>query len=69
MNGYIAFWRGERAEVYAKGMSEAKDAAVTEFTRWNGVVGARKVKRYEVAVVLAEVDGKTVEHSGEAFIF
>lgn len=51
MNGYVAFYRGKRIEVYAESKYAAQLAAAKQF-------GAKK--SYEVSVVLAEKDGKPV---------
>ena len=54
MNGYICFWRGKKTEVYAQNTLDAQTKAAKVF----------KAKRqYEVAVMLAEKDGKQVETS------
>lgn len=55
-HGYVAFWRGKRAEVLAN----TKYAAQQEAAR---LLGARKA--YEVAVELAERDGEPVVHGPE----
>jgi hypothetical protein len=54
MNGYIAFYRGKRTEVYANSSYEAQQKAAAYF---------KAKKAYEVDVYLAEKDGKTVVHS------
>ena len=54
MNGYIAFWRGNRVEVTAETSLQARDKAAAHFK-------ARKA--YEVTVVLAEKSGETVTHT------
>lgn len=54
MNGYIAFYRGKRLEVYAETSIEARDKAAVEFK-------ARKA--YDVTVILAEKDDKPVVHT------
>lgn len=51
MNGYVAFYKGKRAEVYAATSYEAQQKAAAIFK-------ARKA--YEITVVLAEKDGKQV---------
>lgn len=53
MNGYVAFYKGKRIEVYADTIYAAQLEAAKAF----------KAKRpYEVNVVLAEKDGKPVIH-------
>jgi hypothetical protein len=48
-NGYVAFYKGKRIEVYANTMYEAQKTASQHF---------KARKDYDVNVVLAEVDGK-----------
>lgn len=48
--GYIALYRGKRAELYAKDLAEAKELAVLHFN-------AKGKKRYDVSVHLAENKG------------
>ena len=57
MNGYVCFYGGKRWECYASSMFAAKEEAVAHFK-------PQKSKRHMVSVVLAETDGKQVEHSG-----
>ena len=52
-NGYVAFYKNKRIEVYANSSYEAQQKAAKEF-------GAKK--SYEVTVMLAEKDGKQVVH-------
>lgn len=55
MNGYVCFYKGKRIEVYADSIFAAQQQGATLL----------KAKRaYEVAVVLAEVDGEAVVHDG-----
>lgn len=53
MNGYIAFYRGKRIEVYANTTFEAQKIAAEKF---------RARKTWEVDVHLAEKDGEPVTH-------
>lgn len=53
MNGYIAFYRGKKIEVYADTSYEAQKKAADVF---------KAKKPYEVSVVLAEKDGQQVTH-------
>lgn len=54
MNGYICFWHGKKAEIYAENSLDAQRQAAKVF----------KAKRqYEITVVLAEKDGEQVETS------
>ena len=55
MNGCKAFWRGKTVEVTAATSFEAQRKAAELFK-------ARKA--YEVTVMLCEVDGVNVTHSG-----
>ena len=57
MNGYVCFYDGKRWECHASSMFDAKEKAVDHFK-------PPKSKRHMVSVVLAEKDGKQVEHSG-----
>ena len=56
MNGYIAFYSGKKAEIYAENMFKAKNKAVELFK-------APKSKAHMVSVVLCEKDGAQVTHS------
>jgi hypothetical protein len=51
MNGYIAFYRGKQVEVYAVSSYEAQQKAAVVF---------KARKSYEVTVMLAEKDGRSV---------
>lgn len=51
MNGYIAFYKGGRLEVYAETKYEAQKKAAEQF---------KAKKSYDVAIELAEKDGKPV---------
>jgi hypothetical protein len=53
VNGYIAFYRGRKAEVHADTAYEAQQKAAALF---------KARKSYEVTVVLAEKDGAQVTH-------
>jgi hypothetical protein len=53
MNGYIAFYKGKRTEVYAESSYAAQKMAAEKF---------KARKQYEVTVFLAEKDGETVTH-------
>lgn len=53
MNGYIAFYKGKKLEVYAASSYEAQQKAAALF---------KARKSYEVTVVLAEKDGQQVTH-------
>jgi len=53
MNGYIAFYKGKRAEIYAETSIAARDKAAANFK-------ARKA--YDVTVVLAEKNGAQIAH-------
>ena len=54
LNGYICFYKGKKAEIYASTSYEAQ------------LLGAKKLKArksWEVTVVLAEKGGEQVTHS------
>jgi len=54
MNGYLAFYKGQRIEVRADTSYIAQLAAAKTF---------KAKKPYQVVVMLAEKDGKPVVHS------
>jgi len=58
MNGYIAFYRNKRIEVYAETSYAAQLEAAKRF---------KAKKTHEVTVVLAEKNGKPVTHSTGEF--
>lgn len=53
MNGYIAFYKGKKLEVYAASSYEAQQKAAALF---------KAKKSYEVTVMLAEKNGQQVTH-------
>jgi len=53
MNGYIAFYKNRKIEVYAETSYEAQQKAAEIF---------KAKKSYQVTVVLAEKDGQQVVH-------
>ena len=55
MNGYIAIWKGQRAEVHANTAYEAQQKAAEAF--------GKRAKRWVITVVLAELRGEPVTHS------
>lgn len=55
-NGYIAFYKNKRKEIYANSSYEAQTKAAKEF-------GVKPNKQYQVDVYLAEKGGETVIHS------
>lgn len=58
MYGYVCFYNGQRAEIYAETLYQAKLKAMEHFQK---TAGRRKVKGELVSVVLAErPDGSTV---------
>lgn len=59
MNGYIAFYNGQRLEIRAPSIYAATVAALEEFQKR---AGRRKVNKMLVSVVLAEKDGQPVIH-------
>lgn len=61
MYGYLCFYNGKTAEVYAESLYQAKQQAVEAFK-------VRKNKAHLVSVVLCErPDGSVVEHSTGEF--
>lgn len=61
MAGYICFYNRERHEVHADSSLKAQEAAREHFQK---KFPRRKVKGYDIAVVIAENDdGKPVVHS------
>ena len=61
-NGYKCFWNGMEMDVYANSQYGAQIAATGEFQK---LAGRKKVKTYDITVVLCEVKGKQITHSGE----
>ena len=59
MNGYVCLWQGKRCEVKAETMLQAQALAVAEFQRGT----RKKVKRWDITVVLAEKGGEQVTHT------
>ena len=57
-NGYVAMWNRERVEVFADTSLEAQELAQEHFQRNT----RKRVKSYDVTVVLAEKGGKQVTH-------
>jgi hypothetical protein len=53
MNGYIAWYKSKKIEVYADTTCEAQKIAAAQF---------KAKKRWEVDVYLAEKDGEQVYH-------
>ena len=53
MNGYLAFYKDKKIEVYANTSYEAQQKAAAIF---------KAKKRYEVTVVLCEKNGEQVTH-------
>lgn len=54
MNGYLAFYKGKKIEVYAATSYEAQKKAALAF---------RARKQYDVTVVLCEKEGVQVAHA------
>jgi superfamily II DNA or RNA helicase len=55
MNGYVAFYKDKRIDVYAETLCDARDKAAVIFK-------AKKKQVYQVHVVLAEKGGVQVIH-------
>ena len=62
MNGYKCFWNGKELDIYADTSYQALHLATPEFQK---MAGRKKVKGYDITVVLCEVKGRQVTHSGE----
>jgi hypothetical protein len=60
MNGYIAFYRGARIEIYAETKMDALRQAQIIFQKAHP---RRKIKSWDVTVALAETNGEPVIHS------
>ena len=58
-NGYIAMYNGKEIEVYASSSYEAQEKAVIVFQKGS----RKKVKGYDLIVVLCEKDGEEVVHT------
>lgn len=56
MNGYVCFYKGQRIELYATNLYNAKLQAIARFK-------APRSKEHMVSVVLAEKDGEPVVHN------
>jgi len=61
-NTYKCFWNGMEMDVYANSSYGAQQLATAEFQK---VAGRKKVKGYDITVVLCEVKGRQITHSGE----
>ena len=61
-NSYKCFWNGMEMDVYANSQYGAQQLATAEFQK---VAGRKKVKGYDITVVLCEVKGQQITHSGE----
>ena len=61
-NGYKCFYNGKDIDIYADSMYGAQQLATVEFQK---TAGRKKVKEYQVNVVLCELNGKQYAHSGE----
>ena len=60
MNGYKCMWNGKELDIYADTMFDAQEQATAEFQK---VAGRKKVKGYEITVMLCEVNGEQYYHS------
>lgn len=60
MHGYIAFYGLDKVEVYANTTIEARDKAIAVFLKQNP---RRRIKPFEVSVILAEKNGEQVVHT------
>jgi hypothetical protein len=55
MNGYIAIYKGKRVEVYADSLLAARTKAAE-------MLKVKPAKHYQIAIMLAEKNGKPVTH-------
>jgi hypothetical protein len=60
MNGYIAYYGNDRVEVFADTTIAARDKAIAVFQRQNP---RRRIKPFEVSVILAQKGGEQVIHT------
>jgi hypothetical protein len=60
MNGYKAFWKDKECEVYVDTSYAAQTQAVVEFQK---MAGRRKVKSYDVTVVICEKNDSLITHT------
>lgn len=60
MNGYIAYYGNDRAEVHADTTIAARDKAIAIFQKKNP---RRRIKPFEVSVMLAEKNAIPVVHT------
>ena len=60
MNGYKCFWNGKELDVYAQSQYGAQIHATGEFQK---IAGRKKVKTYDIEVMLCEVNGEQYYHS------
>lgn len=58
MNGYVCFWENKKVEIEANSSLEAQQKATIEFQKST----RKKVKGYQVTVVLAEKNNQPVTH-------
>lgn len=60
MNGYVCIWQGKRIEIEAKSQYEAQELAKNVFQKGT----RKKVKGWDIAIALCEIDGEQVVHKG-----
>lgn len=60
MNGYVCFYKNERLEIHADTSYEAQQKAMGEL---QSAYPRRKIKSYDITVVLAERNGQQVTHT------
>ena len=59
MNNYGALWQGHELEIKASTTYEAQQLATIEFQK---IAGRRKVKGYQISVMLLQLNGRDVVH-------
>lgn len=60
MNKYGALWQGHELEIEAETTYKAQQLAIVEFQR---VAGRRKVKGYDITVMLLQLNGVNYVHT------
>jgi len=60
MYGYVCFWNGKRIELYAETSYKAQQLAQEKF---QATAGRKKVKGWDISVILAEKNGEEVTHA------
>jgi len=59
-NGYIAIYSGKQIEVWANSLYSAQELALKEFQK----TSRKKIKGWDISVILCELNSKQVIHNG-----